>query len=413
MRNIKIFYYWLRKWFLIKIAILGAPVFYFLMRGRGAQSAAPSAALPLKPRILIIPQFTRIGDLVCATPMFRAIKLKYPKSYLAVLVTRRTAPIIKNNPNIDEIVPFNSFDFVKRVLKEVRAKHFDWSFNIASTVIGSLISFYGLIPNRVKLTKRPRSLSETLTDWIPNYKLRYHHHTYLPKYYLDLLKFIGIENAEEIKQVFVSSEGERKAGKWLMDNGIEAGDKLVGISITANNRIKEWGDEKFMEVAKYANQKYGAKVVFLGTPRDQERVDRIIYSLRHSDPAATGEESLFTSHSRENGNLKNNSFLTALDLNLEELPSLMKRLNLYIAVDTGPIYIAHALKVPLIDITGPCDPNEQPPNDEISIQIRPPDHIRPSSFVMKKAGKPEEHKKALESIKVHDVLKAVDKLVGK
>jgi ADP-heptose:LPS heptosyltransferase len=107
---------------------------------------------------------------------------------------------------------------------------------------------------------------------------------------------------------------------------------------------------------------------------------------------------------------RGHGFFKAVNFTLEELPSLIKRLNLYIAVDTGPIYIAHALKVPLIDITGPCDSNEQPPNDELSIQVRPPPYIKPSSFVMKKPGKPAEHEKALESTHVEDVFLAIEKL---
>lgn len=402
----KVFYYWLRKWFLIKVALVGAPVFYFLIHRRAKESTPPSPkALEGKARILIIPQLTRIGDLVCATPMFRAIKQKYPKSHLAVLVTRRIAPIIKNNPNIDEIIQFNSFDFAKRVLPEIRKKKFDWAFNISSTVIGSLVSFYGLIPNRVKLTKRPRALSEILTDCFNNFTLRYHHHTYLPKYYLDMLKFIGIESAEEVQQVFTSPAGEVKVEQWLKEN--DSMTKLVGISITANNKIKEWGDEKFKAVAKYVHEKYGAKVIFLGTPRDEKRINDVIESLRHSE--ASTEESQSVRHSRGGGNL-NDNFFKALNFNLEELPSLMKRLNLYIAVDTGPIYIAHALKVPLIDITGPCDPDEQPPNDGISLQVRPPAHIKPSSFVMQKPGHPTEHVKALQSIKADQVFQAIDDL---
>ena len=45
-------------------------------------------------------------------------------------------------------------------------------------------------------------------------------------------------------------------------------------------------------------------------------------------------------------------FLTTLSKFLLEMPSVIKRLNLYIAVDSGPIYVAHALGVPVIDIDG-------------------------------------------------------------
>lgn len=46
-----------------------------------------------------------------------------------------------------------------------------------------------------------------------------------------------------------------------------------------------------------------------------------------------------------------------------------------------------------------------------NLKVRPPAHISPSSFVMKKAGKKEEHKKALGAISVEDVVTAIDKIM--
>ena len=69
IKIVRIVYYFLRKWVLIKIAIIFYPIFSAaaLRRVKGYDKK--------RPRILVIPQFTRIGDLVCATPVFRAIKL--------------------------------------------------------------------------------------------------------------------------------------------------------------------------------------------------------------------------------------------------------------------------------------------------------------------------------------------------
>ena len=161
-------------------------------------------------KVLVIPHLTRIGDLVCATPVFRAIKEKYPDSHLAVLAAGRLEGLLKNNPRVDEIIIYRHYD-LWGTIKKIRQGRFDWSFVLSGTAVGVIISFLALIPNRTKITRRPRPFSEFFTDWLSNYKLRYEHHTYLPRYYLRLLEFIGIKNPEEIKEVFVSEEGERKA----------------------------------------------------------------------------------------------------------------------------------------------------------------------------------------------------------
>src|SRR3989338_1241859 len=57
-------------------------------------------------KILVI-QRGKIGDLVCTTGVFRAIKEKYPDSYLAALVTNYTFSVVANNPYIDQIIQFD------------------------------------------------------------------------------------------------------------------------------------------------------------------------------------------------------------------------------------------------------------------------------------------------------------------
>ncbi|OGF69630.1 hypothetical protein A3H65_04045 [Candidatus Giovannonibacteria bacterium RIFCSPLOWO2_02_FULL_45_14] len=334
-------------------------------------------------RILIIPQSTRIGDLVLTTPVFRAIKKKYPGAYLGVALSKKSAGIVKNNPHIDKIFILRSAGFWKDVL-EIRKASFDWSFCLSGSALGNIVSLWCFIPNRAKITRRPRPFLEFLTDWLATYKLRYEHHTYLPRYYLRILKPLGINNSDAKSEIFISDSGEKGAEKYFKDKNIYPSDTVVGISITAGNKIKEWGDEKFRKLARKIKAKYNAKIIFIGGVADKNRIAKIF---------------------------SDKNFFEATDFSLKELPSLIRRLTLYIAVDTGPIYIAHALNVPLVDIIGPVDPSEQPPSDKRSVQVLPAPGIKPSSFVLKKPGRLAEHKMAIESIKVEDVLMAVDKLL--
>ncbi len=339
-------------------------------------------------RVLIFPQMTRIGDLVCSTPVFRAIKKKYPKSFVAVAVWKNITGIIKNNPHIDEIIIYRSHN-LSGFLKTIRDRNFNWSFNLNASMFSTLAAFCGLIINRVKLTREHKPAGEVMTDWLNNYKLLYRDHTYLPRRYLDMLAHMGIENSEEMKEVFATEESEEKTKEFLKQNNILETDRLVGMSITAGNKIKEWGDEKFAELAKRTSEKYGTKIIFLGGKNDEERIDKLLKSSG------------------------NKNFIKAVDFSLEDVSSIIKRLNLFISVDTGPIYIAHALKIPLIDIIGPVDPAEQPPNDGISLQVLPNPYVPPTSFVFKKRGSPEFIKKALENTSVESVREAVDTLLAR
>src|SRR3990167_9452485 len=59
--------------------------------------------------------------------------------------------------------------------------------------------------------------------------------------------------------------------------------------------------------------------------------------------------------------------------NLEELPAAIKRLSLVIGADTGLIYMADALNVPVVDIAGPCNMNDQRPTGKDAVIIQKKD----------------------------------------
>lgn len=66
-------------------------------------------------------------------------------------------------------------------------------------------------------------------------------------------------------------------------------------------------------------------------------------------------------------------------LQLEEVPYVISLMDCYIASDSGNVYIADALNVPLICLSGPCGMDEQRPLGQ-SLIISPED-IAPSSFI--------------------------------
>ena len=332
----------------------------------------------------MVPQLTRIGDLVCATPVFRAIKERFPESYLAVLVSGKSWQILKNNPRIDQIIFYED----KKLISKLRQINFDYSIALTNNPIPSVLSVIAMISNRIKTVIADHSWSEWLTDWLNTNTFLYYHHTYLPRHYLKLLEPLGIKDAEVIAEIFISSQGEEKAIAFFENRMLKQSDILIGLAITAGNRIKEWGDEKFRELAKLLLSRHpNAKIIVLGSKTDEARVEALI------------------------GQVKSERIIKATHFSLVELPSLLKRLSIFVSVDTGPLYVAHALGIPVVDIIGPVDPNEQPPQDEKSIQVMPPSSIKPTSFVMKRAGRPEEHQHALDSISVIQVLEAVGKFL--
>ncbi|MFA5838561.1 MAG: glycosyltransferase family 9 protein [Candidatus Paceibacterota bacterium] len=370
----------IRNIFIILITLILSPFLFFLINRKKNNENKDL-------KILIIPQLTRIGDLICSTPVFRAIKLSYPESHLSVLVSNKASGIIKDNTRINEIIIYEDYSFWA-LTKKIRRENFNWGFSLSATSVSTILFFLGLIKNRVKTTRENKPITEKITDWLNNFKLLYKNYTYLPKHHLDLLKFINITNPEEKKEIFFSHEGNKKMVAFLKENNVLERDKLVGISISAGNKIKEWGDGKFLSLAETIINKYKVKIFFLGSKKDEYRIKKLLENK-----------------------IRDKNYVIATNFSLEDLPSLIKSFSLFMSADTGPLYIANAINIPTINIIGPVDPREQPPKeDQNTLRVLPTNNIEPTSFVFKEGNK-EKSKEAVESISIEMVLDAVDKLL--
>ena len=56
------------------------------------------------PRKILVVVIEPLGDVLMSTPVFRALKSKYPATYLSVLISSAGREIIANNPYIDEVI---------------------------------------------------------------------------------------------------------------------------------------------------------------------------------------------------------------------------------------------------------------------------------------------------------------------
>ncbi len=347
-------------------------------------------------RILVINN-AKIGDVVCATPVFRAIKEKYPKSYLCVLVTYKTKDILLNNKNIDKIIPyalnddFSFFNFIKLFLL-IKKENFDISINMIPGTINLLLPFFCAIPLRITaFVKEYGDFYKFLTFLLTNKKSLFINDTYSIKNNLSLLEFICIYNNNYKKEVCLDEVSNKSVEEFLSLNNVNKNDILVGISLSAGNKIKQWDVVKFFNLIELIIQKYNFKIIIIGSGADKHLFDEIKnYAVDF-----------------------NNSIIYCDKLSLRELPSLMNYLSYFISVDTGPVYIANALNVPVLDIVGPCSINDQVPvDDKCEIIYNKDLDCWPCSNVLFPAKNCKNgHLKCLKEINPELVLKSFDFLV--
>lgn len=358
--------YYLENLFFLSMTFILSPFFYFsafLNKKKNGRDILENGGEKLK--ILVI-QTTKIGDIVCTTPVFREIKKKYPDSYLSVLIISRVKEILESNPYIDEFIILDgeshkNFHGSLKLIKEIKKKKFNWSVNLTPTLFNSVFPFWAGIPNRIQLYSKLVSRGAYIASFFSNRRYLYKQNKLVLRQYLETLKFIGINDFEEKKDVFFTAESESKAKNFLYREGVKSGDFIIGISLSAGNKVKEWPSENFGRLSDMLIEHFDAKVIFLGSVSDKDLIEKAKTVMKHSVVDSSG---LFS---------------------LKELPALIGLFKIFISVDTGPLYIANALGVPVVDIIGPFNVIEQLEIDEKceiisnNLQCFPCSHIIPTA----------------------------------
>lgn len=383
--------YYLENLFFLSTTFVLSPLFYFFafLNRRRLEKEPPKKEKELN--ILVI-QTTKIGDVVCTTPVFREIKKKFPSARLSVLIIPRVKEILELNPYIDELIILNNERFrgffgALKLIKFVAKKKFNWSVNFTPTLFNSILPFWAGIPNRAQLRSRLVSFSAYLCSFFSNYKYEYRQDKLVLRQYLEILKFLGINNFTEEKDVFINKESILKAKKFLKENGIGENDFTIGISLSAGNKVKEWSPKRFGILSDMLARDIHVKIIFLGSPSDRELVDKALKEMKNKPVISLG---IFS---------------------LKEVPALIKTLKMFISVDSGPLYIAHALGVPLVDIIGPFNVKEQLPVDEKCEIVSKKIHCFPCSHIIPTAhGCKEGHRGCVNDIMPHDVYEAAVRL---
>jgi heptosyltransferase-2 len=149
--------------------------------------------------------------------------------------------------------------------------------------------------------------------------------------YLDILTQIGISTlSHDGLKVQALPEHENEATSFLKGK-VTDNQKLAGFNIGSASATKCWAPDRFAQVADHL-AKEGYKIIFLGSKTELPMVRTATGLMKESAIMATGQ------------------------LSVGGLTAILKRLDLLITNDSGPMHIAVSQKTPLVALYGPSKP---------------------------------------------------------
>lgn len=353
---------------------------YVLWRGKAHQ-------VPKKITKVLVVQMAKLGDMVCTTPMFRAIKETYPEAGVYVLGNSINKEVVAYNKDVTGYIVFEGLLSVRRRLTQEKfeAVVVAGAPDFFSAALAFLAGVPLVVGPRVTGGYAPqndiwyRSLSSLITT-TPHAM-----GSYAPREYLRLLEPLGIRT-EDAKKHLAYSDAARKVAEAFV---VSLTRPLIGITPSAGNKVKEWSADRFAAVADELARKHNATVIIFGSKRDEAEVQAML------------------GHTKE-------THINALNkFSIDELKAVIAKLDLFISVDTGPIYIAEAFNIPTVDITGPIDEREQPPIGERHLVVTPPGPRVPQLSVLNaKQYDYAEARRQAESISIEAVIEGCDRILS-
>lgn len=317
----------------------------------------PAALRALRPRrILIVRQQNQMGDMVCATPVFRVLRETYPDAGIALVTAPVNREVVQHNPHLDRIFTFEQKLWRRpgrllAFLREARGFEAELAFVLASVsfsvtsaglalasgarwVVGADSAPFGL-----DLSRHAFSLEMPSS---PVLDVNAVEHALAP------LESLGFDVTNRHTVVRSSAQERAVAAGILADLELKPG--FWAVHPGAGKKQNIWPAAHFAEMIRRATGA-GHPVLILHGPADAEPLAQLESLL----PDLVGGQARIAPPSPVGVGA-----------------ALLDQAGRFLCNDTGVMHVAGALGVPTVALFGPTDPALwKPPVDSV-VAVRSP-----------------------------------------
>ena len=290
-----------------------------------------------EPKRILIVRTDRIGDVVLSTPVIENLRLRFPDAYIAFMCRPLTYEVVEGNPYLNEVIVYDKYGKHKSWIsslifsRQLRAKDFHWAIILHPTNRAHLLTFLARIPVRVGWDKKMKFL---LTKAIVHNKQEGKKHEL--EYTLDILRSLGIPILSKSTYFPVKKEAESFIEEYLYKEGVGSEDLFIVVHPSASCVSKRWPSQYFLTLIRMLIHHLKAKVAVVTSKEE------VVYG----EAIVKGERKVIDLRGK---------------LTLSQLASLLKRADLFISNDSGPVHIAASLGTPVISIFGRNEKGLSPP----------------------------------------------------
>jgi lipopolysaccharide heptosyltransferase I len=288
-----------------------------------------------------------LGDVIQALPVLRHLKRHLPHSEIFWWIDSALAPLLEGDPDLAGLIPFERKRWASprywpemfRSIRHTRTQHFDWVIDLQCLARSAAFAWLADGKFLIGLDE----VREGARGFYDQAVRRASFHTHAVDWYLAVLKPLGVP----ADQPFTWLPERPAVAAAVQTKWPATGARWIALQPGARWDNKRWPAEAFSELVRTLSREAPeVRFAILGS-RDDQAIGRLIAQ------AAPG---------------------ACLNLcgqtTLPEMIELVRRCELMVTNDTGPMHVAAALGKPLVALFGPTEPRRTGPYGRLGDVLR-------------------------------------------
>jgi heptosyltransferase II len=338
------------------------PVAEFLHRfERGAKAGLlglartvfrPRRSDPLQPdavrRILIIRQHNQLGDMLCVTPLLRALRARYPEAFIALLTSPVNNAVMEHHPVLNTTIQFDKREFLYNgrfhpmrlmgFIRSLRGHRFDLTLvpaTVSMSATSDLLAYVSGARWRIGAASLEGQENPSGFFYTEGVHLAWEgkgavHQTTRN---LDIARVLDLPPVDAtLNMALTDDERATAAQRWFQGRTR----MVVAFHVGAGKIPNRWPTDRFVRVIETVQSSMGMDIFLISGPMDRDPVQAI-------QNKSSAKVQLIENES------------------IRSVASCLAEVALLVTNDTGIMHVGAAVGVPVLSLFGPTDPLQWAP----------------------------------------------------
>lgn len=350
-------------------------------------------SLSVAPRSVLFLKFLGLGSVVRSSFLIAAVRKKYPDTQIYFATFPGVAPVVRMYSDVDKVVVVRDDSITHLIVDTLKLVVWCWRNPIDLVIDLEFHSKYSSVISALTLgrdragfagitSRFRRGLYTHLVFWNPV--------RYVGKAYEQLRRALALPEAADPPLV-ISNDAEQDMLAFLKGLGWSSTSRLIGINPNASDLRPErrWPPHYFSKLIENIPKGHDFVVLICGAASEWEIAEQVRQGCV-SNPYPV--------------------YNIAGKLSFAAFCALMKRFDVFVTNDSGPMHVARNLGVPTVSLWGPTHPSNYSPPGGRHIALYQPIYCSPCTHAtdVPPCGDDNQCLKRIEPVKV---LKAMCKLL--